>query len=467
MITDTIAAISTAPGMGAIGILRVSGSGTISTCLPYLHSNNNQRFNIDYITSNPRKAIACEFRKESILIDKIVFIFFKGPNSFTGEDSAELHFHGNTILLKQALNLLFKAGARPADPGEFTKRAFLNGKLDLPEAEAIGRLIHSRSQFELELAQKNFFGEISKLSSRLRSELIGIKAEFEAEIDFSTEDLTFESIEERRNRIQKISEICSSLLIKASRTEQLINRSKVVLFGEPNTGKSSLMNFLLGRERSIISHTPGTTRDYISEEMVMNGVPIQLVDTAGIRDTKDEIEKKGIEQSIREVSSANLKLFLVDVSKDIDIKSFFANNKKFLDGAFIIANKIDISHSSWSIKHFQEELHALGLKEIIPILEISCKSGHGINALIQLMEEKVSNSSESSEYILLEDRQRYHFQKILDSLLLADGLIQTSTPAEIVVKEIDEALRQVGLIMGKVSNEEVLGRIFSSFCVGK
>jgi len=467
MIVDTIAAISTAPGMGAIGIIRVSGSQTIPICLHFLYPSTNQTINQEYIESNNRKMVYSEFKSKDKLIDKIVYVFFKGPNSFTGEDLVEFHFHGNGILLKQALNEIFTKGARPAEPGEFTKRAYLNGKLNLPEAEAIGRLIHSRSQFELELAQKNFFGEISKLSSRLRSELVGIKAECEAEIDFSTEDLTFESLEERRGRISKIRTICDSLLSKAARTETMIGRSKVVLFGEPNVGKSSLMNVILGRERSIISDRPGTTRDFISEDLNLKGVPIQLIDTAGIRETEDEIERKGIEQSMRESSSANLRLFLIDTSKPWDFSNYLDKNDKYLAGTILLANKIDIADKSWSTESIRLKLKALDLKSNVEILEISCKTGQGIPELIQIMEEKISDSGQSEEYILLEDRQKYHFQMISESLSRADDLMLSSAPAEIVVKEIDEAVRQVGTILGVVSNEEVLGRIFSTFCVGK
>jgi len=467
MIVDTIAAISTAPGMGAIGIIRVSGTQTIPICLHFLFSSNNQKFTQEELERNHRRMVFSEFKSSDKLIDKIVFAFFKGPNSYTGEDLVEFHFHGNGILLKQALNEIFKMGARPAEPGEFTKRAYLNGKLNLPEAEAIGRLIHSRSQFELELAQKNFFGEISKLSSRLRSELVGIKAECEAEIDFSTEDLTFESLEERRGRIAKIRGICNNLLSKAARAETMIGKSKVVLFGEPNVGKSSLMNVILGRERSIISDRPGTTRDFISEDLNLKGVPIQLVDTAGVRETEDEIERKGIQQSMRESLSANLRLFLIDSSKSWNFSDFVEKNISYLSGTILLANKIDIADASWSTENTHLEFQKLDLDQAIQILEISCKTGQGIPELIQILEERLTTSDPTEEYILLEDRQKYHFQMISDCLAKADELMLMSAPAEIVVKEIDEALRQVGTLLGAVSNEEVLGRIFSTFCVGK
>jgi tRNA modification GTPase len=461
--SDTIAAISTAPGMGAIGILRLSGKKTLSIASKLL-SKKNKPVSKDYILENKRKTIFCNFVDYAVnghVLDKIIFIFSESPNSFTGEDLAEFHFHGNPILLREALELFYREGARPARPGEFTRRAFLNGKMDLTEAEAIGRLIHSRSRFELELAQKNFFGEISKLTSKLRSEMVGIKAECEAEIDFSTEDLTYESLEQRRTRISRIRTLCESVLQKSERADILIGRSKVVLFGEPNVGKSSLMNRLLGRERSIISDTPGTTRDYITEDINIAGIPIQLVDTAGLRDTDDAIERLGIEQSKREAGIADLKLYLVDTSLSIDWKEFIDKNHSYLESSILIANKIDQKNSNYESSIFRNKYPNM------QIMEVSCKTGEGIEDLISLIENSLSGSESSDEYIILEDRQKFHFQAIVRALARAEELMIASAPAEIVIKEIDDAVAQIGEVNGVITTEEVLGRIFSTFCVGK
>lgn len=461
---STIAAISTAPGMGAIGIIRLTGKDSLPIALRFLH-RNNRILDSESIRENPKRIEYCDFYNvyDNVLVDKIVFFYSRAPHSFTGEDMVELHFHGNMILLRTGLDLLYRAGARPAMPGEFSKRSFLNGKINLTEAEAIGRIIHSRSRFELELAQKNLFGELSKLSSRLRSELVGIKAECEAEIDFSTEDLTYESLEERRERINRIRKLCETLLDKSQKAENLIGRSKVVLFGEPNVGKSSLMNCLLGRERSIISDQPGTTRDYISEDMNLSGIPIQLVDTAGVRTTEDRIEKLGIEKTLREAESAHLKLFLIDTSRDTDWKEFIAKNKKFLESSVVIANKTDISHPSWDPKLFTGE-STTHKTEILPL---SCKTGNGIPELIRLIEDRLSGSESIEEFVILEDRQKFHVQKIAEALTRAEELMLMNTPAEIVIKEIDSAVEEVSAINGEITTEEVLGRIFSVFCVGK
>ncbi|WP_040509001.1 tRNA uridine-5-carboxymethylaminomethyl(34) synthesis GTPase MnmE [Leptospira wolffii] len=456
---DTIAAISTASGAGAIGILRVSGPEALRIVFSHLSFLDTQ---IQISSIKPRYAYTCHFVDGDRKLDQVVFLFFAGPNSFSGEDLCEIHTHGNQILLREALECLFKSGARPARQGEFTKRAFLNGKLDLNEAEAIGRIIGARSRFELELAQKNAFGEISRLASNLRSQLISLKAECEAEIDFSTEDLTYESFEERKKRIQSIIQICSNLLRRSSEAENLLERSKVVLYGEPNTGKSSLMNLILGRERSIISEIPGTTRDYISEEFLLSGIPIRLTDTAGIRETGDSIEKMGIERSEKEFSQADVRVFVIDVSRKTDWGKFAEENRSKLEGAIVAANKFDIKDPSWD-RNILLEKKFRG----ISVCELSCKTKQGIDELIRQISGKLQSLESSEDYVLLEERNRYHFSSITRSLENCLSLMEENAPAEIYIKEIDFALFEIGEVNGRVDTEEILGRIFSKFCVGK
>lgn len=460
--TTTIAALSTANGPGAIGILRVSGPDTIQISTKILKKNNTP-LTIEYISKNPRTAITCDFYENLTPIDQIVFLFFPGPNSYTGEDLAEFHLHGNPILLKKALSVLFSNGAKPADRGEFTKRAYLNGKINLSSAEAISRLIESRSRYELELAQKNVFGEISKLSSKLRSDLISLKAECEAEIDFSTEDLTFESIEERKIRMIQVRNLCSKLILDSKKAENLILQSTVVLFGEPNTGKSSLMNLLIGKDRSIISDIPGTTRDYIAEEISLDGIPIRLVDTAGIRETADQIEQMGIERSKREVDSANVKLILVDSTQDTEAKLFFETHRERIQNSILLANKIDNKNPKWN----SADWNLLAKDFKCQYMEISCKTKIGIPELLDQLKGKLTDTNTSDDIVLLEERQLYHIQKIESNLNEAITLLETGAPAEIYIQEINYAIKEVGEINGHVDNEEILGRIFSKFCVGK
>ena len=458
---DTIVAISTPLNSGAIGIIRLSGPETLSISQKLL-SKNQKPLESNFLQANTRKAIYCEFGLET-KIDKILYIYFPSPHSYTGEEMGEFSFHGNIILLKTALQLFFKVGARPAERGEFTKRAYLNGKIDLTSAEAIAQIIHARSQFELELAQKNAFGEIHKLTSMLRSELLNLKAECEAEIDFSTEDLTFESMNERINRIKKVSSICKNTLDGSNRANSLIEKAKVVIFGPPNAGKSSLMNLILGRERAIVSEIPGTTRDYLAEDIHLEGLPIRLVDTAGVRTTSDKIEQLGIEKSKKEFETANVKIVVLDAGNSKESKEFLVSISENIKNSIIVINKIDEKSPDWNSNEIYKFIEDKNGK----YFEISCKTQKGIPEFVDYLNSNINSRENSENLILLEDRNKYLFQRILDSLDTTLHLIDNKSPAEIYVKEIDDALISIGQINGKIDTEEILGRVFSKFCIGK
>ncbi len=392
-----------------------------------------------------------------------MFTFFKAPNSFTGEDMGEISLHGNPILMRKVLELLFTLGARPAERGEFTKRAYLNGKLDISSAEAISRIVNARSKFELELAQKNLFGELQKLESRLRSELLNIKAECEAEIDFSTEDLTFESLKERKSRIDRVIQLCKKIINGSQRVEQIIQKTKIVIYGEPNVGKSSLMNLILGKERAIVSHIPGTTRDFLSEDLFLEGLPIQLVDTAGVRDTEDPIEKLGIQKSDSEFESANIRVLVIDLSLPFKEEEFLQRYATKLQNTIVLGNKLDICHETWDLERFSYKLK----EKAAYFIACSCKSKQGLDELIETIHKLVTKQEIHEDVILLEERNFYLLTQIQNSLQNALKLIEENAPAEIYVKEIDFCLSLIGKINGRVENEEILGRIFSKFCVGK
>lgn len=460
---DTIAAISTANTPGAIGIIRISGAKSAEICSKVLFKHNNL-LPLNEILSNPRKAIYCDFidPQNYSRLDQIVLIYYSSPNSYTGEDLAELCLHGNPLLMHKALSILFRLGARPAQGGEFTRRAVLNGKMDLTTAESISRVITARSRFELELAQKNVFGEIHRLSSKIRSNLINLKAECEAEIDFSTEDLTYESLEQRKERIYSLHSMIQKLLSNSDRASSIIDHSKIVLFGSPNTGKSSLLNAILGKERAIISDIPGTTRDYLVESMNIDGFPVQLIDTAGIRETNDEIEKMGIERSEKQLESADVRLFVLDTSIPIDPEEFVLKNYSKLEHSIVVANKIDIQYPTW-----KSNLEILTDDKKLVVIEVSSKTGKGLEELIRMISQRLKSIENPGEYILLEERNRYHFEKIHQHLSEVIELMDANAPPEIYIKEIDFALVEVGFVNGKVDTEEVLGRIFSKFCVGK
>jgi len=396
------------------------------------------------------------------MLDEGIVNFSKEPNSYTGEDLVEFHLHGNPILLKRFLNILFSLGARPAENGEFTKRAMLNGKFPISKAEAIGRLIGARSALELKLAQRNVFGVLTQLESKLRSDLISLKAECEAEIDFSSEDLTFESREERKERLHSVARLTKNVIASSERANRQIDQSVVVLFGSPNTGKSSLMNLILGKDRSIVSDIPGTTRDYIAEEILLEGIPIRIVDTAGIRNTGDTVEELGIKRSWEEWSKANIRILLLDAAEPWQRQFENFTNHTF-DRTLIVYNKIDLGINSIEL----EELRKFLNQKSLSFFPLSCKTGEGIEDLLLEIQKSLQMSEVEEDMVLLEDRQLYHLRNIEKNLRNAIDLLDSETPAEIVVEEINSALTEVGKINGRVDQEEILGRIFSKFCVGK
>jgi len=258
-----------------------------------------------------------------------------------------------------------------------------------------------------------------------------------------------------------LRDLCTKLLKASEITEVAISRSKVVIYGAPNTGKSSLMNCIIGRDRAITSHIPGTTRDYISEDIQIEGIPVQLVDTAGVRETSDTIEQIGIEQSEREFESAKIRLLLFDASGDIPLVEFVSANRLKLEGAILVINKVDIKNPNAIFSGLSGE-YSVG-----DVCEISCRTKSGIEELLRLISGKIKNEKVSEDFVLLEERHRYHLLKIKKCLEIACRLLSEEAPAEIYVKEIDSALEEIGHVNGRVDSEEILGRIFSKFCVGK
>ncbi|MBW7856759.1 MAG: tRNA uridine-5-carboxymethylaminomethyl(34) synthesis GTPase MnmE, partial [Leptonema sp. (in: Bacteria)] len=311
---DTIAALATANGHSAIAVVRVSGPQTLHLLSQICRTTKNSAKQL--FADKPRQYHRVDIvDTNDSLIDDGLAVFFPGPNSYTGEDSAEISLHGSPLIVRRLLIVMAeKFSIRPALAGEFTRRAFQNGRIDLTKAESIQRIIDAKSEYELMGAQRLYSGELKKLVSRFRSALINLKAETEAEVDFSDEDLTFESLHKRRNRVNELlSQI--ELILKRSGAAQRVNQGfKVALVGVTNAGKSSLLNRLLGYDRSIVSDIHGTTRDYVSEDVELGEFRIRFVDTAGLRSTQDVIEREGIRRSVEEMRRSQLILHIIDGS---------------------------------------------------------------------------------------------------------------------------------------------------------
>lgn len=459
---DTIVAVSTASGSGAVGIVRISGPAVLA--ILNRHCRNIKNDARPRFEDRPRAALHCRFfaNESDSLIDEGLIVFFPGPHSYTGEDVAEISLHGNPLILRDAVNAILAANrdTRPARPGEFTRRAYLAGRMDLSRAEAVHRIVTARTELELEAGRKNLYGELSRNMSRFRSAIIHLKAETEAEVDFSTEDLTFESLEQRRLRARDLIAQIDELLRRGRETERLRHGFQVALAGVPNAGKSSLLNRMLGWDRSIVSPVPGTTRDYVSEEIDLDGVMMRFVDTAGLRESDDVIEAQGVRLSHQALQNSQIILHVIDGERE----------------------RYDLPDLRIAGEHAPEVIHVFNKSDVrdvrddyAPVLPakavtiaVSCKTGAGIEELRQRLRQIVfADDAAAQDPLLLEDRHRYHLSHVREALERVLELWEHRAPDEVVALELDEALFHAGAVTGRIDNEEILGRIFSVFCVGK
>ena len=384
--------------------------------------------------------------------------FFPGPASYTGQDSAEFSLHGNPHLVRAFVLGVIESGlARTAEGGEFTRRAFLAGKIDLTQAEGVRRIIEARSEYEVLAGRRLLSGALSRLLSRLRSGLVGLKAETEAEVDFSTEDLTFDSVAERRERASDLLGRVNEIVERGALSNRAVQGMQLALAGVPNAGKSSLLNQILGWERAIVSSVPGTTRDFVTEELHLEGTVLRIMDTAGLREAVGEVEREGVRRSRREIERSHVILHVIDGSRPAyrEIQDF-ASRPETIN----VVNKADVLHpEAWDDR-----------TEKAPrsnIVRVSCKTGEGLGDLRLSIAARIREAVPAGDPLLLEDRQREHLILIKEALSRILQLWDEAAPQEIVAIELDTCLEQVGLMTGRVTSEEILGRIFSVFCVGK
>ncbi|MFN3605321.1 MAG: tRNA uridine-5-carboxymethylaminomethyl(34) synthesis GTPase MnmE [Leptonema sp. (in: bacteria)] len=458
---DTIISLSSPPGRGAIGIIRISGKNTKSILNLIAKTPNNQKIN----TLHPRKLQRALFYLDGEWIDDGMFVYFHSPFSYTGEDMAELYIHGNPLIAKKIISFVSLKGlARPSLPGEFTRRAFLNGKIDLTKAESINRIIQAKSEFELNSLKKIYFGDLYKLIHKIRSEILLLKANLEAEIDFSDQDIEYTEKEVLIQKVYEIKNKIQNLLENSSLVSKISQGIQISLVGKTNAGKSSLMNKILGWDRSIVSEVEGTTRDYISEEMEIAGILVRIVDTAGLRVTYDKIEQEGIKRTKEAMERSFLILHIIDGSLPKyefteEITKFLKkNHNKIL--VHIINKKDTLHKDSWKIEDFIQDQNT-------KVIYTSCKTGEGLLELKNLIEELIQNHYQVTDPYLLEERQYYHFNKILESLEKILTLWNQNAPEEILSVELNYAIEHLAELTGEVTTEEILGKIFSMFCIGK
>ena len=445
--SSTIAAISTAQGIGGIGVVRLSGKDALKIA--------KKICNIDL---TPRKAYTCSFKdKKNTTLDQGIAIHFSSPASFTGEDIVELQGHGGNVVLNLILNACISHGAELAPPGEFTKRAFLNNKIDLSQAESVADLINASTEAAAKSAVNSLRGVFSNKINSLLKNLIELRVFVEACLDFPEEDINFINEGNVNKKLESLKKSVIAILDAARQGQILRDGVKVVLIGQPNVGKSSLMNLLANESKAIVTEIPGTTRDPIKSDINIKGVPIHLVDTAGLRETDDIVEKLGIEKTWEAIHEADITLILDDVT---DTSQNFEDKfkKKLPKGqSIIIKNKIDLLKQKPSINYEND----------VPHIFISAKKGDGI----QLLEKEILK-------IVGKDHKVSHKEDIfmarsrhIDALKKVNGAINKAIKnleaPELVAEELMIAQKSLSQITGEFSSDDLLGQIFSQFCIGK
>lgn len=464
---EPIAAIATPVGEGAISIVRMSGEGVLKLADKLFRKHGVSDFS--FMTAKSHTAhFGHILDAKGNLIDEAVALVYRSPHSFTTEDMIEFNCHGGIIVTENVLQVLIESGCRLAEPGEFTRRAFLNGRIDLLQAEAIGEMIHAKTQTAYRSAMSQLKGDLSKKLDTLRTDLINCAAMLELELDFSEEDVEFQSRKELEEKILALLKELEELADTFQMGKIVREGVATAIVGRPNAGKSTLLNALLGKERAIVSHTPGTTRDYIEESFVHEGVLFRLIDTAGIRHSEDEVESEGIRRSYEKVQEADLIIYIYDATKELtaeelsEIEALRAKNHhaKF----FIAANKID--------KLTSEELEktsSLRKQHGIETIPISALKRDGLDELRRVMKTFAIGIEKMNEGSVVVTNMR-HYQAILqaiDRLNAALELVISGAETELVASDLREALHQIGSITGKVTTEDILNTIFEKFCIGK
>ena len=455
--TETICSVSTAPGTGAIAVIRVSGSKAFSIAEQLFKKKTA------FADTPPHVAKFGEIFDGESLIDQVVFVKFAAPHSYDGEDMVEISCHGSRFIQQKILEMLLQRGCRTAEPGEFTLRAFLNGKMDLPQAEAVGDLIDSQSESAHRLAVNQLKGGFSRKIADLRDRFIQLAALLELELDFSEEEVEFA---DRKQFLDLLAELRAETdtLVRSFRTgNALKNGVPVAIVGKPNVGKSTLLNALLDDDRAIVSDIPGTTRDTIEDTLTLGGTLFRFIDTAGIRHSDDTIENSGIQRSFRAMENADIILYMVDAATTTteDLTEEFRN----------ISNKIGISDKK--IILILNKIDKADPPIILPddiaceVIGISAKERKNLEAVTEALTRYVAERAVSDDTLLTNARHYDLMVRIADDIVRIEQGLTDGIPTDLVAIDVRSAIDKLGRLTGTITDNDILNTIFGKFCIGK
>lgn len=446
---ETIAALATPPGVGGIAIVRISGATAVNSVNLLLRKKIENQ-------SSHSVVLRTLYSPSGILLDRALVLLMRAPRSFTGEDVVEIHCHGGILVARRILEALALVGVRPASPGEFSLRAFLNGKMDLTQAEAIQDLIGAKNEEALRVAEDQLEGRLSTCIRDFQKRATDLAALFEAWVDFPEDDLGFCSFEEALSDLRTLSQDVTTLSLTFQSGKIISHGVAVCILGAPNVGKSSLMNTFLGKDRAIVSPIAGTTRDTLEDDLHMRGLHYRLIDTAGIRETEELIELEGVKRSRQYISKADVILVVLDATRPNDEKMVALVEEVPSHKSIIVWNKIDVAQTPLPL-----------LRE--PVVSVSAMTGEGIDALFQAIENVVFGvgTIRRDEVMITNVRHHEALFRAQEALERVISGLQTNLSPEFIALEMREVLHNFGLIIGTDVSEDILNAIFSRFCIGK
>ena len=453
---DTIVALATPSGPGAIAVIRLSGKDAIKIASLVFNSVLGKKL----ADQNTHTVHLGNIMDEERIIDQVLATVFKNPQSYTGENVVEFSCHGSSYIQQEIIQLLIRKGCRMATAGEFTLQAFLNGKMDLSQAEAVADLIASDSKASHQLAMQQMRGGFTTEIEQLRIQLLDFASLIELELDFSEEDVEFASRNDFQKLIQKTTVLLKKLIDSFATGNVLKNGIPVAIIGRPNSGKSTLLNVLLNEDRAIVSNIAGTTRDTIEDEVTIDGIRFRFIDTAGIRKTKDEIEKIGVEKALEKLKNSAIYIYLFDSTEmdinevKIELESFSTNSSQL-----IVANKIDKA-SKGVLKTIKNNA--------LPVLSISAKKKESIDQLKKSLLDLAGKEALDQNHLMVTNSRHYDILlKSLEEIIKVQQGIDQNLSVDLLAIDLRQALYYLGEITGKVSNDDLLGNIFANFCIGK